>query len=138
MGRDRDTGVWEQMAPLERQMAAWRRQATGASKMPEEFWLRAVEYAREHGTQTVAQFLRLDHGILKRRLLASARASSATTSPSGFVELRGAQLFSALPQDRRSTIEFCRRDGARMLVHVSDEGAVDVLSLAAMFLDGSI
>ncbi len=138
MGEDRGTMVRERMAPFQQQMAAWRRQATGASKMPEEFWSRAVEYAREHGTEVVAQALQLDHGMLRRRLLASAKASTAEAPLSGFIELSGAQLFSALPPARRSTIEFCRRDGARMLVHISDEGAVDVLSLAAMFLEGSV
>ena len=105
--------------------------------MPEDFWLRAVEYAREHGADAVAQFLRLDHGMLKRRVLASATASTAEGAPGGFVELCGAQLLSAFPLARRGAIEFCRPDGARMLVHLSDESAADVLSLAAMFLEGT-
>ena len=137
MGEDRETRAREQMAPLRRELAAWRRQATVASKMPEEVWQRAVECAREHGTEIVGQYLQLDHGILRRRLLASATASTGEGTQSGFIELSGAQLLSASPLARRGTIEFCRHDGARMLIHMSDESAVDVLSLTALFLEGS-
>jgi hypothetical protein len=46
----------------------FRSTRSGRGKLPESLWQAAVEQARQHGVNVVAQALRLDYNVLKRRV----------------------------------------------------------------------
>jgi hypothetical protein len=68
------------------------------TKLPESFWLSAVELVRQHGVYAVAHPLRLDYTRLKERLNESSGRRRKTTKPA-FVELitrRRRRIFMSL------------------------------------------
>ena len=67
----------------------FRSTRSGRGKLPEWLWQAAVEQARQHGVNVVAQALRLDYNVLKRRVGSAEPPQEEARIPS-FVELIGA------------------------------------------------
>jgi hypothetical protein len=54
--------------PLKRRIEAWRSTRRPGAAMPEELWQDAVRLAAVQGTGPTARALRVDYGMLKKRL----------------------------------------------------------------------
>jgi DNA-binding protein H-NS len=74
---------------LGQQLDEFRSTRSGRGKLPEWLWQAAVEQAREHGVNVVAQALRLDYNVLKRRVGSVEQRQKRAAMPA-FVELIGA------------------------------------------------
>jgi hypothetical protein len=74
---------------LGQQLDEFRSTRSGRGKLPEWLWRAAVEQARQHGVNVVAQALRLDYNVLKRRVGSAEQPRGKAPMPS-FVELIGA------------------------------------------------
>jgi hypothetical protein len=74
---------------LGQQFERFRTARSGRGKLPESLWQAAVEQARQHGVNVVAQALRLDYNVLKRRVGSVEQRQNRAAMPS-FVELIGA------------------------------------------------
>jgi hypothetical protein len=81
-----DSLIPEPIAQLQRHLQQIRSTQPPRSKLPESVWGAAVELARQHGINRVAQVLRLDYMGLKKRLngMVSQPPSAGRTA---FVEL---------------------------------------------------
>ena len=67
----------------------FRSTRSGRGKLPESLWQAAVAQARQHGVNVVAQALRLDYNVLKRRVGLVEQRQKRASMPA-FVELIGA------------------------------------------------
>jgi hypothetical protein len=85
----RKVAVPDAVRQLGQQFEQFRSTRSGRGKLPEWLWQAAVEQAREHGVNVVAQALRLDYNVLKRRVGSAEQRRSKAPIPS-FVELIGA------------------------------------------------
>ncbi len=81
--------VPDSVRQLGQQFEQFRSTRSGRGKLPAALWQAAVEQARQHGVNVVAQALRLDYNVLKRRAGSAARPKGKIPMPS-FVELMGA------------------------------------------------
>jgi hypothetical protein len=57
---------------LQQQLAAWRREQSRSTRLPEVLWRAATDLARTQGPSRVACALRLDYYKLQQRLAASS------------------------------------------------------------------
>lgn len=87
--RSRKAAVPDSVIQLERQFEQFRSTRTGRAKLPATLWQAAVEQARQHGVNVVAQALRLDYNVLKRRVGSVEQPRGKAPLPA-FVELIGA------------------------------------------------
>ena len=85
----RKVAVPDSVVQLQRQFDAFRSTRSGRGKLPESLWQAAVEQARQHGVNVVAQALRLDYNVLKRRGGSVEQRQKRAAMPA-FVELIGA------------------------------------------------
>jgi hypothetical protein len=108
---------------LQHQLAAWRREQSRRTRLPETLWRAATDLARTQGPSRVARVLRLDYYKLQQRLAAS---SSPLAAPPAFVELKGAPRFGTGPGE--SAVELSDGTGARMALRVRP----DVATLVAL------
>ena len=105
------TPIPEALVQLQRQFEQFRATHPPRSKLPEQFWARATELAKEHGLYTVAHPLRLDYMGLKKRVEGSARRGRKAAQPR-FVEL----VTQGPPKLDECVIEFESARGARMRI----------------------
>jgi hypothetical protein len=88
----------------------WRRAQKGRTKLPESFWLAAVDIAKQYGVFRTAHTLRLDYTRLKKRLGDSA-SPRRKPPQAAFVELM------AHPADlQECVIEFESAGKAKMRI----------------------
>lgn len=71
----------------------WRSTRESRDRIPESLWNAAVDLSASYSTFRIAKTLRLDYNKLKHRI----QERSSQRSPSGFVEVKVASLFSAAP-----------------------------------------
>lgn len=81
--------VPDSVQQLGQQFDEFRSTRSGRRKLPESLWQAAVEQARQHGVNVVAQALRLDYNVLKRRVGSVEQPRGKAPLPA-FVELIGA------------------------------------------------
>jgi hypothetical protein len=86
MPRRRTEKVPEEITQLQVQLDQWRSAQKGRTKLPESFWLAAVDLAKQYGVFQTAHTLRLDYTRLKKRLGGSAIARRKPAQ-AAFVEL---------------------------------------------------
>ena len=58
----------EAIAQMQVQLDQWRSAQKGRTKLPESFWLAAVDLTKQYGVFPTAHTLRLDYTRLKKRL----------------------------------------------------------------------
>lgn len=70
---------------VERAFVGWRAKKSSRDRLPEALWAKAVDAARVHGTTRTAGLLRLNHSVLKRRVV--ERYGAPAEPAQAFVEL---------------------------------------------------
>ena len=68
MPRRHSEKVPEAIPQLQVQLDQWRSAQKGRTKLPESFWLAAIDLAKQYGVFRTAHMLRLDYTRLKKRL----------------------------------------------------------------------
>jgi hypothetical protein len=127
---------------LSRQIEAWRRTRPNTRPMPPKLWREATLAARKLGIYRVSRALRLNYGMLKRRVgpAGSRRGGSrrverseplAPTSP-GFVEVSGFAHLSAAAAGDETVVEVVACDGARLTIRLKGPHS-DVAALIRAF-----
>jgi hypothetical protein len=118
---------------LGRQIEAWRATRPNTRPMPPELWREATLAARKIGIYPVSRALRVNYGMLKRRV--EARGSSLDRNRgrdrreplalrrADFVEVSGlAHLNSAVSRDE-TVVEVVARDGAKLTIRLKGGNA---------------
>jgi hypothetical protein len=102
--------VPEAIVQLQVRLDQWRSAQQGRTKLPESFWLAAIDLAKEYGVFRTAHTLRLDYTRLKKRL-ADTVDPRRKPPQAAFVELM------AHPADlRECVIEFESAGKAKMRI----------------------
>jgi hypothetical protein len=102
--------------------------------MPAKLWEEAVVMAQSAGPYRVARALRLNFDGLKRRMAEAAlTGAEAAKTPSGFVELTGAQILGDAPAETGTVVEVEDKSGGRLVVRLAKEAQLDVAQLVAAF-----
>ena len=120
----RKVAVPDSVRQLGQQFEQFRSTRSGRGKLPESLWQAAVEQAWEHGVNVVAQALRLDYNVLKRRVGLVEQRQKRASMPA-FVELIGA---AAAPGDEY-IVEFEGAPRPRMRVQWKSATAPDWAAL---------
>ena len=138
------------------EIEAWRSSREKRGPIPSAFWTAAAALARRYSVYRISQALRLNYGVLKRRMKGlSVDASQPcldSDSPGagrGFIEVTGVEVVRAEPSADTSvapqpvvdsasvpnelSIEVLDESGARMTVRISDGSGVDVGALVGSF-----
>ena len=114
----------------------WRKVRRKGARIPKSLWAEAVVLARQLGVNPVATALGVKHAALKERLSTSAGLPHVpeTVTPT-FIELAaGAILDPNESNEAGATLEVTASDGARMVVRMPANSAVDMPGLLASFL----
>lgn len=77
--------IRDSVQQLGQQFEQFRSTRSGRGKLPESLWQSAAEQARQHGVNVVAQALRLDYNVLKRRVGSVEQRQKRASMPA-FVE----------------------------------------------------
>ena len=111
----------------------WRDRRTKRSPMPEDLWSAAVSLALTHGVSPIARALGLDYGRLKQRVAGTSEVGGENGRGSdGFIELNAGE-FIAPCEPTETVLELSGADGARLVVRLAGQEAVDVVGLADAF-----
>ena len=117
---------------VRRRIEHWRRVRERRSPMPAPLWAAAVALAGEHGVYPIARALRLNYETLKGRVERRTHGARQDVMRSaGFVALDGAPLIGAAPAG--SVVELSGADGAKLVIRLAGQEALDVRGLAAAF-----
>ena len=114
------------LGPVRQQLESWRQTRTRPGPLPPPLWQAAVELARVHGINPVAQALNLDYNCLKRRVQAGISDRGVAAATPAFVEVQLPPSAQAL----ECTVQLEDRRGTKMNVHLVGGGAAEVAALA--------
>ena len=109
----------------------WRQKRILGERIPEQLWALATELAGRHGVSRTVAVLKLDYGVLKRRLAesrAAGAAPGANTPPPSFVELTPGPL-----PPSPCEIEFSDASGSTLRVRLPAGHVPDLVSLVRGF-----
>jgi len=121
------------LAAAQRAFQQWRESRQGRRRIPESLWAVAVEAAGQFGINRTAKALRIDHGRLKKHVL--AQTDSGYSEPCGeagtptFMELPSALRLSCGP----CVVELEDRAGGKMRIEVVKLDTPDLVALARSF-----
>lgn len=110
----------------------WRRTREKRTAMPGELWEGATGLARVHGVHRTAQALRLSYDSLKRRVEGAGSDRAGGGDHPGFIEMSPAQLMG-LGQPTGPVVELWDKDGARLVIRLSESEQVNAADLAEAF-----
>lgn len=122
-----------ELAPLRKQVEAWRAGRSGPSPMPAGIWEAAVELARRFGPCQIARGAGVDYKTLRLRL-AKGAGGTETVKPT-FVQLP-VTLDQVTPASVTggTLIELTRPDGSRMRIHLEAGRGMEATGIVAAFL----
>jgi len=123
------TSTEQQLQKVRTSIDIWRWTRVKRSPMPGELWTPAVQMAKQLGVWRAARELGLSYESLRRRV---EKKASRKKAPTGFVEVRGADLMAEATTDA-TVIELSATDGTRLVVRLGRGTAVDPLALIAAF-----
>lgn len=109
---------------------AWRRTRQGRRQIPGELWAKAVRLAAQDGVHKTSIALRLNHGVLKRRMKTLALNAAGNASGATFMELFSAP--SAVIAECAMEVESLR--GSRLRVEMKHATAIMVSSIIRDFV----
>jgi hypothetical protein len=133
-----------ELKDLHRKIEAWRQTRPGTRPMPEELWKQASGFAQKLGICRVSRALRVNYGVLKRRVLAggpyrvASRRSERAPSASfpDFVELNSPATLAALsqaPTGSDAVVEVVAPDGTRLTIRVKGATSPNVAAWVSAF-----
>lgn len=121
------------LAPLRKQVEAWRTVRNGPGPMPAGLWEAAVELARCYGPCQIARGVGVDYKTLRLRL-AKAVGGPEMVKPT-FVQLPVTLDQVAPASDTGGAlIELSRPDGSRMRIHLGAGRGMEAAGIVAAFL----
>jgi len=111
----------------------WRESRERRTRIPASLWAVAVEAASQCGVNRTAKALRIDHGRLKRHVL--AQSVSAAPSPLGTADVPTFVELPSVMGARRGpcVVQLEDRAGSKMRIEVVQLNAADLVALARSF-----
>jgi hypothetical protein len=116
-----------QVEQLRARIDEWRRTRPHRTLMPAALWAEAVALAKSKGAYRVAKATGVNFDGLRRRV-----AEAASEAPPAFVELPVVPPADAAP-DAGTVIELHASDGARLVLRLAKDAAIDVAQVVAAF-----
>ncbi len=134
MRRRRGSSQPPEMAAALKRVEHWRRTRKKRRPMPEDLWEEAASVARIHGVHMVSRVLRLNYNDLKKRAgqMPQKGHNGERRPPSGFVELRAAELLQGSGA-QEAIVELSDGDGGQLTVRLTGYEKIDVPSLVQAF-----
>jgi hypothetical protein len=122
------------------QLDLWRsQQLNKRTRLPKEFWQRAVDLAKEHGLNKTARALNVKYYSLKKHLdQADAAASVSSETEPHFIELMpGTMTPSGVSKPQvECTIEWADGHNATVRMHIKGVGLSELTALAGVLRSG--
>jgi len=117
------------------QLDLWRsQQPNKRTRLPKEFWQRAVALAKEHGLNKTARALNVKYYSLKKHLdQADAAASVSSKAESHFIELMPDTITTGGVE---CTIEWVEGHNATVRMHIKGVGLSELTALAGVLRSG--
>jgi hypothetical protein len=129
MGGQARDGLGRQVRALRDQIGRWRQTRVKGGPMPAALWTKAIALARARGTYAIARGVRLDYGLLARRVAdATEQDAVGGARAGGFVELTGAQLFGG-GAPTGPVVEVAAVDGTRLAIRLPCGAPLDVAAV---------
>jgi len=119
------------------QLDLWRsQQPNKRTRLPKEFWQRAVTLAKEHGLNKTARALNVKYYSLKKHLdQADASGSISSKVEPHFIELMPGTM---TPGGVECTIEWVDGHNATVRMHIKGAGLSELTALAGVLRSGRI
>jgi hypothetical protein len=122
------------VADLQDRILHWRRTRPHRELMPGDLWLKAAQFARQHGIYAIAKALKLNYEALKGRAFKAPpkrRPRCAPPRPT-FVQLDPMPEISS----PSSTVEIEGARAGKLTIRLSGPTALDAVALVEAFLRG--
>jgi hypothetical protein len=117
------------------QLDHWRsQQPSKRTRLPKEFWRKAVVLAKEHGLNKTARALNVKYYSLKKHLdEAGADEGGSAKNQPDFIELLPGTV---TPRGVECTIEWADRHGATVRMHIRGAGPSELSTLVGVLRNG--
>ena len=122
------------VADLQDRITRWRTTRPHRGPMPEDLWLEAVWFARQHGIYAIAKGLKLNYEALKGRVVQGPpkrRARSSSPPRPAFVQL---DPMSGIPSGPSSTVEIEGARVGKLTIRLSGPTVLDAVAIVGAFL----
>ena len=135
MSTQHPTNIPIALSEARRQLDHWRsQQPTKRTRLPQEFWQRAVALAREYGLNRTASALGLKYYSLKKHLdETGADEASSVKPPPDFIALLPGPV---TPSGVECMIEWAEGPNATVRMHLKGAGLSELTALAGVFRSG--
>jgi hypothetical protein len=122
------------VADLQDRITHWRTTRSHRGRMPEDLWLEAVRFTRQHGVYAIAKALKLNYEALKGRVLKGPPKRTTRSAPPrpAFVQLDPMPGISG----PSSTVEIEGVRGGKLTIRLSGPTALDAVAIVEAFLRG--
>lgn len=123
------------LSQARRQLDLWRsQQPNKRTRLPKDFWQRAVDLAKEHGLNKTARALNVKYYSLKKHLdQADAAASVSSETEPHFIELMPSTM---TPGGVECTVEWIDGHNVTVRMHIKGAGLSELTALAGVLRSG--
>ena len=120
------------LSEARRQLDHWRsQQPNKRTRLPKEFWRKAVALAREHGLNKTARALNVKYESLRKHLHEAGAAEESSVKPQpDFIELFPGTV---TPSGVECIIEWANGHNATVRMHIKGAGLSELTALARVF-----
>jgi hypothetical protein len=123
-----DAGHGESLAQVKDRFALWRKSRKRGEHISNALWSAAVGLAEQHGVQRVAQELRVNCNVLKKRIARNADPMQTVKAAPQFVELFAQTALNAT-RSVECMVEMENGRGGKMRVEINNiSGLIDLAS----------
>jgi len=124
-----DVGHGESLDQVKDRFALWRKSRKRGERISRALWAAAVGLAEQHGVQQIAQELRVDCDVLKKRIARNVGPTQTVKAAPQFVELFATQPASNAPRSVECMVEMENGRGGKMRVEFNNiNGLIDLAS----------
>jgi transposase-like protein len=120
------------LSEARRQLDHWRsQQPNKRTRLPKEFWQKAVALAREHGLNKTARTLNVKYYSLRKHLHEAGAAEESSVKPQlDFIELLPDTV---TPSGVECMVEWVEGHNATVRMHIKGAGLSELTALARVF-----
>ena len=135
MNTKRSSEIPTALSEARRQLDHWRsQQPSKRTRLPEEFWRRAVALAQQYGLNKTARALKVKYESLKKRLeQGGAEERHSAKAQTEFIELLPASI---KPGAVECMLEWADGCGATVRMHMRGAGPSELSAVAGVFRSG--
>ena len=140
MSTKQPTNIPHALSQARHQHDLWRiQQPNKRTRLPKEFWRKAVVLAKEHGLNKTARALNVKYDSLRKHLHEAGAAEESSVKPEpDFIELLpGAVTPGGVAKPHvECMIEWAEGSNATVRMHIKGAGVSELTALAGVFRSG--